>query len=160
MAVDEWIMMDNAWNFQSRLDGSRYENVPLWLGWTVEGAYDATAGADPGEISAEDLFRQWAGAMGDPETLKLAWSVLSNQARLLENAPYTGEDHSFLDHFTHPFRQEGQGLKWTELPILDQIWRSGLAEGPAGFIQEIAGWKPSPLQQSMDLAVLRGAWRI
>lgn len=152
--------MDNAWDFQSKLDGSRYEGVPLWLGWTVEGAYDATAGADPSDVSAQELFRRWAAGLGDPDALPLQWSVLSDKAAVLEYAPFTDEDSSFLDHFTHPFREGGQGLQWTTLPVLDQAWRPGAQEGPAGFIQEIAGWKPSPLQRTMDVAVLRGAWRI
>lgn len=151
--------MDNAWNFQSRFNGSRYEDVPLWLVWTVEGAYDASAGADPGNVSARELFRQWVAGQGDPEALPLRWSVVNDKAGVLENAPFTDEDSSFLDHFTHPFREGGQGLQWTSLPVLDQVWRPG-EQWPCGFIQEIAGWKPSPLQQTMDVAVLRSAWRI
>lgn len=152
--------MDNAWNFQSKLSGSRYAGVPLWLGWTVDGAYSATESADPSDVTAQELFRRWAAGLGDHDTVPLRWSVISDEASVLERAPFSDQDSSFLDHFTHPFREGGQVLKWTSLPVLDQAWRPGVQEGPAGFIQEIAGWKPSPLQQTMDVAVLRSAWRI
>ncbi|MYT39010.1 hypothetical protein GTY66_23655 [Streptomyces sp. SID8356] len=54
-------------------------------------------------------------------------------------------------HFTHPAHAEtGELVNWLRLPVLDLGWGTERAD-KGGFIQEVTGWKPSPLQPFMDV---------
>jgi hypothetical protein len=63
--------------------------------------------------------------------------------------PY--EEEHFLTHYKMPVNAEtGEPINWLRLPVLDRGW-SATACGKGGFIQEVTGWKPSPLQATMDV---------
>lgn len=149
--------MDNSWDFTSRYrmggsEPSRWDAVPLVLDWWVEGAEDLASRSDP-DAGSDELFLAWAQGR-ESLALPIRWAVASPEAGLYENAPFSGEDHSFLDHYSWPVHAiTGARLRFTRLPVLDQSWE-GKTAGTCGFIQDATGWKPSPLQQSMDLAVI------
>ncbi|WP_328835303.1 hypothetical protein [Streptomyces europaeiscabiei] len=44
----------------------------------------------------------------------------------------------------------GEVVNWLRLPVLDRGWNDTAAH-KGGFIQEATGWKPSPLQATMDM---------
>lgn len=147
-------MMDNAWNFQSKFDNSRYEGVPLYLEWDVVDAWYFSDNNLPEGISAGELFRRWAGGHRDQMALPLNWIVTSEASAVAERAPFLGHEEDFLTHYTHPWADQDTPLRFTQLPIKDQTWRARESRGKAGFIQEFTGWKPSPLQSVMDLRVI------
>ncbi|WP_392838726.1 hypothetical protein [Streptomyces sp. LN500] len=71
-----------------------------------------------------------------------------------------GEDgyyEDFLTHFTHPVHVvTGERLNWLRLPVLDRGWNAAVANR-GGFIQEATGWKPSPLQPTVDVRQIGAA---
>ncbi|WP_331756476.1 hypothetical protein [Streptomyces microflavus] len=73
-----------------------------------------------------------------------------------------GEDggkfqEDFLTHFTHPVHAvTGERINWLRLPVLDSGWNTTRAN-QGGFIQELTGWKPSPLQPTMDVRQIGAA---
>ncbi|MBC2868546.1 hypothetical protein H1R13_27335 [Streptomyces mexicanus] len=45
--------------------------------------------------------------------------------------------------------ETGERVNWMRLPVMDRGW-NGTTADKGGFIQEATGWKPSPLQPTMD----------
>ncbi|CUM35746.1 hypothetical protein BN2537_457 [Streptomyces venezuelae] len=57
----------------------------------------------------------------------------------------------FLTHYTHPaYAVTGQRVNWLRLPVVDPGWNA-TASNKGGFIPQATGWKPSPLQSTMDV---------
>jgi hypothetical protein len=158
---------DHEWryiNFESR-----FEHVsPLVLYWELDG--------DPmtddwlvDEISAAELWTKWRReypkdrAVFDlfgPGAARIYWYV--GGASTFDGAPF--QDHrgqrypgsNFLDHFTWPVSAEdGTRVRWPALPVADKLWRTGRAD-KGGFIQELTGWKPSPMQPFISIPQLEG----
>jgi hypothetical protein len=79
---------------------------------------------------------------------------------VFEAAPFAPNvlSEDFLTHYTLPAHAKtGERLNWARLPVLDRGWNETTAD-KGGFIQEATGWKPSPLQPTMDyLAIGRAA---
>lgn len=149
--------MENSWDVRSRYrmggsDPARWAAVPLRLDWWVEGAEGLVSNAEP-DAPSDDLFLRWAQGK-DERVLPIRWAIASPAAGLYENAPFCGTDQDFLDHYSLPTHAvTGARLRFTQLPVLDQSWERKTA-GTCGFIQDATGWKPSPLQQSMDVGVI------
>ena len=80
------------------------------------------------------------------------WSVrFGNQC---ESAPFTGNWghlHTMYDFWT---QQGGEPFNWMTCPVVDTRWNSRRKTPHTGFIQEVTGWKPSPLQTSVYLPAL------
>ncbi|MEU9615820.1 MULTISPECIES: hypothetical protein [Streptomyces] len=63
----------------------------------------------------------------------------------------------FLTHFTYPVHAvTGEPINWLRLPVLDSQWNKTAADR-GGFIQQVTGWKPSPLQPTMDVRQIGAA---
>ncbi|MFI8365303.1 hypothetical protein ACIGD1_34765 [Streptomyces sp. NPDC085612] len=57
----------------------------------------------------------------------------------------------FLTWYTHPLHAAtGEPLNWLRLPVVDRGWNASVGDR-GGFIQEATGWKPSPLQPTMNV---------
>ena len=118
----------------------------------------------PDEADARELWRWWVDGYvvkysqrhpgNRPGLMPIYWSVtLPTATGVFEAAPFTnhGLSQDFLTHYTHPVNAEtGERLNWVRLPVLDRAWNATAAD-KGGFIQEATGWKPSPLQSTMDV---------
>lgn len=149
-------MTGTTWNFQSKMDGSPCKDVRLELEWSVPEAAYFSDNYLPEDIGAGELLERWAKEHAGIRTLPIHWIITAPE--ILEKAPFCGEDEDFLSFYTHPWVPT-RLLNFAELPVKDQTWRIGEDRGKAGFIQEATGWKPSPLQGSMDLGTVMEAWR-
>lgn len=135
---------------------------------------------------ANDMHREWPDLFS-PGELLIEWSVVAAvQGNVYEYAPHAqripsrrpenmtvderaahdrlqrliGPDpvpEHFLTHFTHPVHVvTGERLNWLRLPVRDTAWNATKADR-GGFIQEVTGWKPSPLQSTMNVRQLGAA---
>jgi hypothetical protein len=122
----------------------------------------------PEETSAEELWRMWVDRQAVtyheryPDEYRLGevpifWTVtLPTFSGVFEAAPYSPNalSEDFLTHYTHPVDADtGEPLSFLRLPVLDRGWNKTAAD-KGGFIQEATGWKPSPLQPTMDFLVV------
>lgn len=107
------------------------------------------------DIWVDDLYKS-ADWVAGPDIVKIHWSVGGNG--IAERAPFQGFGEDLLTFFTWPEdEQTGARLQWSRLPVIDKLWRVDLpphATTKGGFIQETTGWKPSPLQPSLNLRQL------
>ncbi|MGC4927242.1 hypothetical protein [Streptomyces sp. DT117] len=156
------------WTFSSKR--SEYERtVGLALYWEPDGSAISDDHL-PEEEDAAQLWRMWTDRYGnrnheqdpavyDPWHVPIYWAVTSDDSSsgILAHAPHQtaplgallGKD--FLYHFTRPAHEEtGDPVNWLRLPVLDLGWSTERAD-KGGFIQEVTGWKPSPLQPFMDV---------
>lgn len=133
----------------------------------------------PEDTPADELWRRWADKFANhyhqkwpelyrPGEVVIYWSVTRPTFdHVFEGAPHAvspppspsivemygrePDREDFLTHFTHPVNAEtGERLNWLRLPVLDRGWNETCAH-KGGFIQEATGWKPSPLQPTMDV---------
>lgn len=91
------------------------------------------------------------------------WFHVSGEG-IFEKAPFCLHDEgdprpeNFLTHYTWPVHAlTDERLDFTGLPVADETWEQGISRGKAGFVQAATGWKPGPLQQTMDLEVILAA---
>ena len=125
----------------------------------------------PDEISAVDLFKQWAREVRPryPDLLiPIDWYIDGPDSAKFESAPFQHprgkrSQDSFLTFYHWPEDPEtGERLSWLRLPVVDKGWSPGFAKIPGsitkgGFIQEATGWKPSILQPYVYLPSLEEA---
>jgi hypothetical protein len=139
------------WTFS----GKQHEferTTDLWLAWEVQGD-PITDDYTPSEVSAADLWSMWR-QQNAGERLPILWMVRGDG--IGELAPFLGGGglgQDFLTFYTWPVDAEGERLRWTDLAVEDKLWDNERAD-KGGFIQEYSGWKPSPFQQEMDVALL------
>jgi hypothetical protein len=143
--------MENSWKIVDRHGESRGLHR-LELEWDLN--WDSiTDDYTRSEISAQELMQLWLEKMGNEENVKINWMVAS----VSEAAPFTGEEENFLSFYKWPTHAEtGERLNWLTLPVLDKGWNENQAD-KGGFIQEVLGWKPSPLQRTLHLPTLLSA---
>lgn len=118
----------------------------------------------PEEASAPELWRKWVDRYAvtyhqkEPGKYRLGevpifWTVTTPAfGGVFEAAPYAPNflSENFLTHYTHPeHAKTGERLNWVRLPVMDRGWNGSRAD-KGGFIQEATGWKPSPLQPTMN----------
>ncbi|WP_229919816.1 hypothetical protein [Streptomyces minutiscleroticus] len=61
------------------------------------------------------------------------------------------KEENFLTHYRPSIdAATGEPINWLRLPVLDRGWNAATAD-KGGFIQEATGWKPAPLQPTMDV---------
>jgi predicted GIY-YIG superfamily endonuclease len=165
------------WTFSSLKSGYR-RTTHLRLFWELNG--------DPvsdnyyiEDISARELWREWmmrhprdegCEDVYGPGTRRIHWYV--EGLATFESAPFQDRhwdwwrEHQFTNWYTHPYSEvTGERLQWSRLPVVDKGWRKPMPsefESKGGFIQEVTGWKPSPLQPFVninDLADAAGVYR-
>lgn len=112
----------------------------------------------PEEISADDLFRMWVGMVRSrPEHksgfVDIWWSVcFSDQVEL---APFMGHLCECPTIYDYWHQCGGEPFNWMTCPVADTKWNNHRRKTRyTGFIQEVTGWKPSPLQSSVYLPAL------
>lgn len=154
---------DREWQFSYRPNGHT-RTVPLELHWELEND-PITDDYMLHEITAAELWDQWIknyinlrdDARRHPHTVRILWSV--HGPGTAEAAPfqtwdsrlYPGGNDDFLTYYTWPVDPKtGERLQWTRLPVVDKLWRPGRAD-KGGFVQEHTGWKPSPLQPTVNI---------
>jgi len=114
------------------------------------------------DISAYELFEEWAHIVSEqyPNGLiPISWYVVDDSERILGRMPfqYDAKVKDFLDSYTTPKSEGGEEINWLTLAVSDKFWseRTGFYKGyHGGFIQEVTGWKPSPLQPYVFLPSL------
>ncbi|MEU5660111.1 hypothetical protein ABZ802_31510 [Streptomyces sp. NPDC047737] len=155
------------WRFTSR-NRRVTQTHELALRYGLTGA-DDTDDYLADEISASTLWKRWADQYADADhrhhpgryrrgEVHIDWTVVSPQGTF-EASPHVyghaGED--FLTHYTHPTNPEtGERLNWVRLPVIDLGWHAS-ASDRGGFIQQATGWRPSPLQPTMDVRQIGAA---
>lgn len=154
------------WKFRSkRSDFEKTERLALL--WEP----DCSAMSDeyaPEETSAFELWRMWIDRYSSkyhdespdryaPGEVPIFWFVTSQPGGTFEAAPHQEfpSDYplreDFLTHYTDPLQERtGEPINWLRVPVLDLGWSAKQAD-KGGFIQEAAGWKPSPLQAVMNV---------
>ncbi|MFJ3601116.1 hypothetical protein ACIPRU_32135 [Streptomyces sp. NPDC090126] len=157
--------------FTDEADPSENTAEELWAAWAAS--------------CADDLHQEWPDRYR-PGEVHLNWGVTCpDENTISEHAPHAhrhpGPDpanmtpsereahrllyggvandfhEDFLTHFTLPVHSvTGETLNWLRLPVLDREW-SQAAASRGGFIQQATGWKPSPLQPTMDVRQIGAA---
>lgn len=139
----------------------------------------------PNEITAQALWRMWVTEYADsyherwpdlyrPGEVHISWFVTRPTIDgIFEGAPHVRDwrtlpgvmddfpmasvQEDSLTHYTHPVNAETkEPINWLRLRVLDLGWNSSAAN-KGGFIQEATGWKPSPLQPTVDVRALGAA---
>lgn len=140
----------------------------------------------PSDINAQALWKMWVMQCVDsahkrwpelyrPGEIPISWYVTRPDILgVFEGAPHARDRllfsgmmsdfgqgatrrEDFLTHYTDPVHAvTGELLNWLRLPVLDRGWNSRRAD-KGGFVQEATGWKPSPLQSTVDVRLLGAA---
>lgn len=125
----------------------------------------------PEEASAQELWRMWVDRHAvtyhqrHPQKYRLGevpiyWTITQPSfTGTFEAAPHAPNvlPENFLTHYTHPRQAEtSEPVNWLRLPVMDRGWNETAAD-KGGFIQEATGWKPSPLQPTMDFLAIGAA---
>jgi hypothetical protein len=129
----------------------------------------------PTEITAQELWTMWVNKYADyqhkqqpadydPGEVRISWTVTtpgsgdgvfelaphSYDARTTRTSSYKPRDN-FDTIYTPPVHAvTGEPINWLRLPVVDLGWNATVAN-KGGFIQEATGWKPSPLQPTVDV---------
>lgn len=155
--------LQNTWDFCTRAtNGGSWSGVPLTLSWFLPEAAGISDNNTQDDMSARQALKAWLERLDGAATLPISWAVSGEG--IFEKAPFCPHDEgdprpeNFLTHFTWPVHAlTGERLRFTGLPVADETWEHGISRGKAGFVQAATGWKPSPLQQTMDLEVILAA---
>lgn len=129
----------------------------LMLYWELSGD-PLTDAYNVSDTPATDLWQMWISQHAEPR-MTIYWSIDGSDAAKFEPAPFAPfrEGRTFLDLYTWPVAvADGRKLRFTELAVWDRLWRPGRSD-KGGFIQELTGWKPSPLQATADISVIAEA---
>ncbi|WP_329047093.1 hypothetical protein [Streptomyces sp. NBC_01422] len=156
----------NRWTFSS-MNGELTQTYELALQYDIDGS-DLSDGYTPDEITAPDLWALWVEKYADARhqrnpnryqrgEVRIAWTVVAPGHGIFGAAPHGNAVDDFLAHHTHPVHEvTGERINWLRLPVLDRQWNTTKAHR-GGFIQQVTGWKPSPLQPTMDVRQLGAA---
>jgi hypothetical protein len=121
------------------------------------------------DATPAELWDMWVGsirqknlsdsALGD-DYLAIRWHVRGDSS--FERAPFQRwlpeeNPKDFLTYYSWPENAaSNEELNFLRLPVRDKLWRPGRGD-KGGFIQELTGWKPSPLQSHVRLEIFKGA---
>lgn len=144
------------WTFSLK-GGHNTRTTALHLGWELNGDPISDDWA-PTEITAAELMRRWLRTNPDRGTglVRIYWYVAGEG--IFEHAPFQRSawpwlTQDFLTHYTTPMDPAGRAVNWARLPVEDKLWTPTRGD-KGGFIQSATGWKPSPLQPTVPLALL------
>lgn len=165
-----------VWDFQHRKTGYPHA-FELALSWQPD-YHHITDDFRPAQKGARALWDAWVAEVGghlhnlDPQRyrpgdVRITWTVTTpSETGVAEYAPFSdarlhrpvhGPWEDFLTHFTWPTQAAtGERLNWARLPVLDRGWNADRGD-KGGFIQELLGWKPAPLQPVMNVYQLAQA---
>jgi hypothetical protein len=139
--------------------------APLELWWALDG--DRMSDSYDDDTDPFELWCLWIRRYCKARVVDIWWTVMSPPGHapgIIEPAPFDAARRAigmpdFLDYFTWPVDADHRPLRWTELPVVDKVWREDEGD-TGGFIQELTRWKPSPLQPSVDIGMLAAACRL
>ncbi|MFE9461680.1 hypothetical protein [Streptomyces californicus] len=130
---------------------------------------DLSDGYQPVDITPEALWAAWADTVANtyhqqhpdqfrPGEVPIYWTVDCPGKGMIEPPPHLpGYTEDFLTYYTHPVHAvTDERLNWLRLPVLDSQWNETITDR-GGFIQQVTGWKPSPLQPTMDVRQIGAA---
>lgn len=147
---DEWLFYSLASGIERR--------TRLSLIWELSGD-PITDNYYQDEITSYELWRMWRRNHSH-DIHHIYWYIDGLDTGVFEAASFrvparwerelTQPRPGFLGHYTWPIDPDGERLQWSRLPVQDKFWRPGRAD-KGGFIQELTGWKPSPLQATVDV---------
>lgn len=160
-----------TWRFHNVGHPGNVRESELVYLWEADGS-SITDDYLPEEVSAHDLWRRWVDRYADqdhkqwpelfqPGEIRISWFITTPEQRhTFEGAPHASKpptdyqyDEDFLTHYSHPVDvATGERLNWLRLPVLDRGW-TGRGD-KAGFVQEVLGWKPAPLQDRLNVRQL------
>jgi hypothetical protein len=122
------------------------------------------------EITPRKLWDRWIANSdiylnAECTEVHIAWYVTTpSESGHFEGAPFrfdnpmlTQPSSDFLTYFTWPVNTAtGEKVNWLRLPVLDRGWNAKHSD-KGGFVQELLGWKPAPLQPTMNVQQLAQA---
>lgn len=166
------------WTFQAR--GTSYnQTVELALLPELDGDH-LTDEYVPADITAPELWAMWVKKFADaqhkarpddydPGEVRIHWTVTtpsrgnvfelaphSYDTRAARTSPYTPHDNFGTIYNPPVHAVTGEPMNWLRLPVLDRGWNDTVGN-KGGFIQEVTGWKPSPLQPTVDVRQIGAA---
>lgn len=149
----------NSWDFRIRsASGPEWRGVSLTLEWSLPETAAVSDSNTQEDMSARQALSAWLERLDGATAIPISWAVADRSRGIHEKAPFCPPDandpapQNFLTFYTWPVHTvTAQRLLFTQLPVADETWEQGLERGKAGFVQAATGWKPSPLQQTMDL---------
>lgn len=169
---------DHIWSITSK-KLSFERRGPFFLGYEMAGTR-LTDNYSIDEVTSIELWSafierpQWSQVLGAPY-VDLRWGVeMLPEEGFAETAPFQPnlpDSRSLFDYFHQPFLTADVGddrkndpINWLRVPVIDKAWES--YEGPVdlppkdyngGFVQELSGWKPHPLQPAVDIRIFAAA---
>jgi hypothetical protein len=158
--IYQWSLRSHGRNFRGRLR----------LIYEVNGS-SISDNWYPHELSAQGVWSQWRKWIDrhneyqrDPErVIPISWYVTSPDVAHFEAAPFTttcDDDCNWLTHYTWPVNEVTLApVSWTRITIEKCHW-SEFGASKGGFIEELTGWRPSALQQSVSVTHLERAANI
>lgn len=134
----------------------------------------------PADITAMELWTLWVKKYADtqhaahpddydPGEVRIHWTVTAPDVRgVYESAPHSYDARAtrtsrympfenFTTIYTPPVHAvTGEPMNWLRLPVLDRGWNDTVGD-KGGFIQEVTGWRPAPLQATVNVRQLASA---
>jgi hypothetical protein len=167
--------LETVWTWFSTMSGFPHTSR-LWLKWELDGSR-ISDDYTPDNTDAASLWRVyvehvhwWDSFQDSGGWVSVAWFVQGEST--FEEAPFVtpattgGEPFVFAEGwaddrgrpgFTWPHQAgSGERLNWLRLPVPDQRWTPGTAD-KGGFVQEVSGWRPTPLLDRVHLRTLAKA---
>jgi hypothetical protein len=141
-------MAGNHWTVRGTKFGLE-RTLPLELVWEANlssGPYDE----DMHGVEAWQTWLRMLAKSDYDESVDIWWFVSSPDGGFFEGAPFNphADTDDFLTHFTWPEDENGNRLRWTDLPVID---------GKSSWIYELTGWRPAPLTAFMPVKVIAQA---
>lgn len=161
-----------TWTWYSRRSGHQFTEQ-LALYWFID-MESITDDYYADEITASQLWRMWLRRLEGYDNwyqdrwgvLEIMWTVTTPEVRgVFDTAPFPAPDgivdrfgqDSWLDFYSWPEdAATGERLNWLTLPVIDKQWNPARGD-KGGFVQELTGWKPSPLQHTVHIPSLAAA---
>ncbi|MDT0377215.1 hypothetical protein RM572_00295 [Streptomyces sp. DSM 42041] len=132
---------------------SHTQTIGLALYWEVSGS-TITDDFTRDEITPAELWDRWYKDSVQDGEAGVLWSITTPEVLgVFEAAPFQYRSRfplreNFLSFYEWPEHADtGERLNFMRLPVLDFGWSRDRAD-KGGFIQELTGWKPSPLQHT------------
>jgi hypothetical protein len=163
-----------TWTYRNVRDTTVVRTGEVALSWEPDACW-VTDDYLASEISPRQLWDLWVPQVENmlhdrnparyvPGDVHINWTVVhADDSGPFETAPYliVRPDEklrdNFLTFFTNPVNvKTGEELNWARVPVRDKGWNA-TAEDKGGFIQELLGWKPAPLQPTMNVHQLAAA---
>lgn len=163
-----------TWTYRNIHDATVVRTGEIALSWEPDACW-ITDDYRPHEAGPRVLWDLWVPRIADmlhnqdparylAGDVHINWTVV----HATDSGPFEAAPHmlpsaqlwareNFLTFFTNPVDvKTGEEINWARVPVRDKGWNAS-EEDKGGFIQELLGWKPSPLQHTMNVHQLAAA---